>query len=132
MPSPPNLAAHDLDQQPPQPRRAASRLRLHLPAHLTFVGRRSSCLIENISQTGAQLVVDGAPRRGEEGQLKCEDLLAFFRTVWSAGNLVGVEFDETIPLQTLLNLRRINDAYSDFHRMEARRTARRWVAGELR
>ena len=128
MPLPPN----DRDQQPPQPRRAASRLRLHLPARLTFVGRRSSCLIENISQSGAQLIVDGAPRRGEEGQLKCKNLFAFFRTVWSAGNLIGVEFDETIPLQTILELRRINDAYSDFQRMEVRRTARRWVAGDLR
>nr|WP_298895534.1 PilZ domain-containing protein [uncultured Altererythrobacter sp.] len=132
MPSPPNLVAHDHDQHPPRPRRAASRLRLHLPAHLTFIGRRSACLIENISQTGAQLVVDGAPRRGEEGQLKCESLLAFFHTVWSAGNLIGVEFDETIPLQTILELRRINDAYSEFQRMEVRRAARRWVAGDLR
>ncbi|NNK45958.1 MAG: hypothetical protein HKP43_04935, partial [Altererythrobacter sp.] len=52
--------------------------------------------------------------------------------VWSAGNLIGVEFDETIPLQTILELRRINDAYSEFQRMEVRRNARRWVAGDLR
>ena len=89
-------------------------------------------MIENVSQTGAQLVVDAAPHKGEDGQLKCESLSVFFRTVWSAGNLMGVEFDETIPLQEILELRRINDSYSEYQRMEVRRTARRWVAGDLR
>ena len=115
-----------------RPRRTSSRLRLNLPAHLTLIGRSSACLIENISHTGAQLVVDTAPLRGEEGQLRCEDVKAFFRTVWGAGNLVGVEFDEAIPLHQILELHRINDAYSQDQQMEARRAARRWVAGDLR
>lgn len=114
------------------PRRAASRLKLHLPAQLTLVGRRSACLIENISRTGAQLVVDAAPRIGEEGQLKCEQLFTFFRTVWRAGNLLGVEFDEAVSLEQLLELRRINDSYSEHRRQEVRRTARLWVSGDVR
>ncbi len=128
------LETHIPHAQCPQahhPRRAASRLRLHLPARLTFVGRNSACLVENISHTGAQLFVDAAPPKGEEGQLNCETLTAFFQTVWSAGNLVGIEFDEAIPLQKILELRRINDSYSEHQRMEIRKSARRWVSGDL-
>lgn len=119
-------------EQVHSPRRAAARLRLNLPARLTFIGRSSACLVENISRTGAQLVVDRTPRKGEEGQLRCEYLSAFFRTIWGAGNLIGVEFDEAIPLEQILELRRINDSYSELQRLEVRRTARRWVAGDLR
>ena len=121
----------DTTTQTPSPRRSASRLRLHLPARLTLIGRSSTCLIENISTTGAQLIVERPPRCGEEGRLQCEDITGFFTTVWGAGNLVGVQFDEPIPLHHILELRRVNDSYSELQQLEVRRTARRWVTGEL-
>lgn len=113
------------------PRRAAPRLRLHLPATVTLLRGKSRCLIENISASGAQLLMPRPPALGDAGELECEHVSAFFTTLWSVGNLVGVEFDEPIPPRDIIELRRINDNYSEFQRQDIRRNARRWVSGEL-
>lgn len=113
-------------------RRSAARLRLHLPARMTLIRGSHDCLIENISATGAQMLTENPPSQGDLGQLRCEFVDAFFEVIWRAGNLVGVEFDENLTEQDVLALRQLNDSYSEIQKMEIRRTARRWVNGELR
>ncbi|MFZ9395410.1 MAG: PilZ domain-containing protein [Erythrobacter sp.] len=111
-------------------RRTEARLRLRLPARLVLLDRACHCIIENISCTGARLVVDNPPRLAEFGQVQCEGLDHFFETVWCRGNQVGIAFDEPVPRSALLRLRQLNDHFSEVRQRELKALARHWVTGQ--
>ena len=117
------LATHDS-------RRAASRLRLHLPARLILIDRNVECVLENISQTGARLVTSKPPKIGEFGRFRCDLIDQYFDTVWADGSRIGVHFDEPLSSNDLVDFRRFIDTFPDLQRRELMHQARRWVAGE--
>lgn len=115
---------------PPEGRRTDPRLRLQLPARLILVDRACSCVLENISRTGARLIVEQPPELGEFGQMQCEGFELFFETVWCRGKHVGVTFDEPLRRDRLLKLRQFNDCFSDLKHRQIKALARHWVNGE--
>lgn len=121
----------DVNQALPEGRRIDSRLRLHLPAKLILVGRTVPCVLQDISHSGARLVVEEVPAVGEFGQIQCTVLDRWFDTVWCAGHRVGIAFDEPIPFETLVFLRQYNDSFPQMQRSEIKARARSWVNGEL-
>lgn len=111
-------------------KRADARLRLHLPARLILATRSSPCVLENVSRTGARLVVERPPHLAEFGQIRSEFLDHFFETVWRDGNRVGIAFDEPLSGRILVGLREMHDNFPDLQRRAVRALARHWVTGE--
>ncbi|OGS58295.1 MAG: hypothetical protein A3J40_01205 [Erythrobacter sp. RIFCSPHIGHO2_12_FULL_63_10] len=112
-------------------RRDASRLRLYLPARLNMIDGMIPCIIEDISRTGARIVIQQARPIGQSGILQCPPLDAFFDRVWADGVRIGVTFEEPVSTETLHALRLLHDHHDAMSRQELRRTARDWVSGEL-
>ncbi|MBA4163531.1 MAG: PilZ domain-containing protein [Erythrobacter sp.] len=121
----PALAAHTQTG-----RRDAARLRLYLPARLALVDGVVSCIIEDISQTGAKILIQHARPIGQSGILQCPPLDVFFDRVWTDGVRVGVAFEEPVEPETLHALRQLHDNYSAMSKQELRRTAQDWVRGK--
>jgi len=122
----PDLAAHTHTG-----RRAAARLRLYMPARLVLVDGALPCILENISQTGARIVIQKARPISQSGILQCPPLDAFFDRVWAHGVRIGVTFEEPVPAETLHALRQLHDNYDSMSQQEMLRTARAWVRGDL-
>lgn len=113
-------------------RRADARLRLHLPARLVLLNRSAPCILENISLTGARLVIEKPPKVGEFGEVHGEALCEFFEVVWASGRNVGIAFDEPLRRETLFHLREFNDSFPELQKREMKQLARAWVTGEQR
>jgi hypothetical protein len=123
-------APQSLTDQPHRVRRTASRLRLNLPARLILLDRTASCVIDNISQTGARLALESPPAPGEFGRLQCANIDRFFDTSWNTDHRIGVTFDEALPMETLRSLRDYSDRFPHHKHRELKAQARDWVAGE--
>lgn len=110
-------------------RRDAARLRLYLPARLILMDGAVPCILEDISLTGAKIVLPVARTIGQSGFLQCPPLDVFFDRVWADGARLGVAFEEPVPAETLQELRILHDNHSSLVKQELRRTARDWVHG---
>ena len=68
-------------------RRKAARVRLALPGRVIFVTGHESCLLENLSRTGARIrVADDAPGVGDSAVMMVEGVEAFGVVVWARGS----------------------------------------------
>ncbi|KUO55300.1 MAG: hypothetical protein APF82_05105 [Sphingomonadales bacterium BRH_c42] len=123
----PDMAAHTHTG-----RRDAARLRLYLPARLILVDGVVPCIVEDISQTGAKLLIQNARPIGQSGILQCPPLDIFFDRVWAEGVRVGVAFEEPVAPETLHALRQLHDNHGALSKQELRRTAQDWVRGTTR
>ncbi len=112
-------------------RRSVSRLRVNLPARIILLDRTIPCVLENVSQLGARLMVEKPPKLGEFGIMQCEMLDCYFDIVWQSGRRIGVAFDQPIEQSVLIALREFNDTFSERQRNEIKALARSWVTGEL-
>ena len=110
-------------------RRNVARLRLYLPGRITTFEGELACFVENLSQTGARVIVIDSSRIGPSGILRCGDLDIFFDRVWVENGRAGLAFDETVTPETLHDLRRIHDNFDEIQRMEIRNMAHDWVNG---
>ena len=110
-------------------RRDVARLRLYLPGRIKTLGGEYPCFVEDISQTGARIIMMDAYRIGHSGILRCGELDVFFDRLWTAESRAGLAFDELIAPETLYELRRIHDNFDNIQREEIRRMAHDWVNG---
>jgi hypothetical protein len=120
------------EEKPTQGRRNVSRLRLYLPARVKTLEGEHACFVENISQTGARIIVTDSAKVGEIGTLRCGQVDILFDKVWSANGRTGLAFDELVPPDALRELRRVHDNFDEIQREEHRRIARDWVNGVIR
>ncbi|MBO0749243.1 MAG: PilZ domain-containing protein [Porphyrobacter sp.] len=112
-------------------RRAHSRLRLGISAHLqTLDGRRKIRLID-LSQGGARIVL-GEPLDTRQGVLKWFHFEAFGTVVWREGKHLGIGFDEALPLSVLIETRQWAPTVVREDAIRARKAAREWVTGNHR
>ncbi len=111
-------------------RRQHSRLRLGLPARFQTLQGTEEVRLLDLSRSGAKLALE-RPSTFKEGVLSWMDFEAFGMTVWCEGHLVGLRFDEAIPLPQVIETRnRAPDVVRD-EGLEIRDAARDWVAGTL-
>lgn len=113
----------------PVGRRGASRLRLSLPGWLTTVDKVHNCILVNLSRTGAQVAIFDSIREGEGAMLRCGSINQFVIVARGEFGLNGLEFDEPLNPDMVLELRRYNDSFPAAERRALLETARKWVTG---
>ena len=111
-------------------RRAHARLEVGIDARVeTFDGKLPARLID-LSQHGAHIVL----RRHCEisrGVLSWLEFEAFGFVAWSDGDHVGLEFDEVVPLEQLVETRNRAPSVVREESLSAETAARDWAAGTL-
>lgn len=116
---------------PPQiGRRSAPRLRLSLPAQLIAVERAHTCILLNLSRSGAQVAILDAMREGEGAILRCGVIDHFAIVTRSEFGLNAVEFDEPLTDDVVLEIRRYYENFEERERRALIETARKWVTGD--
>jgi hypothetical protein len=111
-------------------RRTAPRLRISLPGHLTAVDRVHSCILLNLSRTGAQVAILDSMREGEGAILRCGVINHFVIVARSEFGLNGLTFDEPLSDQVVLEIRRYHENFEERERRALIETARKWVNGD--
>ncbi|WP_146107747.1 PilZ domain-containing protein [Porphyrobacter sp. HT-58-2] len=114
----------------PVGRRAAPRLRLSLPAQLVAVEKVHTCILLNLSRTGAQVAILDAMREGEGAILRCGIINNFAIITRSEFGLNALEFDEPLTDEIVLEIRRYHETFEEREKRALIETARKWVTGD--
>ncbi len=85
----------------PVERRMAARARADCPVRLQTAGGDRHGRLWDLSETGAQVLVDDPPAENSIALLKWNDVEVFCRIVWSANDMCGVMFEKPISRQTV-------------------------------
>jgi hypothetical protein len=80
--------------------------------------------IKNLSCTGALIQCGQALQVGKEGVLQGEHIDHFCRIVWTDGSFYGLQFDEPLPMDVVLELHRITG--EDVERAETKAAEEWW------
>lgn len=111
-------------------RRTAPRLRISLPGQLIAVDKVHTCILLNLSRTGAQVAILEALREGEGAILRCGVINHFAIVARSEFGLNALEFDERLSDAVVLEIRRYHENFEERERRELIEKARRWVTGD--
>ena len=111
------------------PRRKNARLRMGIPASLVTIDGREQITLLDLSQTGARLCLSRSARLSN-GVLKWLGFEAFGSAVWRDETVVGLQFDEPIALDWLLDTRAKLPSCLD-EDADVRSFARAWVNGSV-
>lgn len=110
-------------------RRNVARLRPHLPGRIKTLEGEHPCIVEDLSQTGARIILADEHSFGSSGILRCGMLDIFFERVWANHGRAGLAFDEIVAPETLYELRRVHDNFDELQRSDIRRMAHDSVNG---
>ena len=111
-------------------RRAAPRLRLSLPAQLIAIEKAHTCILLNLSRTGAQVAILDAMRKGEGAILRCGIINHFAIVTRAEFGLNALEFDEPLTDAIVLETRRYHENFEEREKRALIETARKWVTGD--
>ncbi|MEO1730736.1 MAG: PilZ domain-containing protein [Pseudomonadota bacterium] len=111
-------------------RRNAARLRLSLPARFVSVERTHQCILLNLSRSGAKIAILESVQEGESGILHCGGLEVFAVIVRSEFSLNGLQFEEEISDDQVLEMRHYHESFEERERRQLIETARNWVTGD--
>jgi len=94
-------------------RRAAPRARVFVPADVLLLQGLEKCRLDDLSQHGARITLDGhMPRPGSGAVLQLKDLDVFGTVVWVKDQRCGLQFEEVVPLPRVVGIRHYADAYA--------------------
>jgi len=113
-------------------RRAASRVRLRIPATIILLSGKYACQLDDLSQTGARLTIDPPPPPHASGVLVINGLEAFGEVVWSSMGRAGMAFDEPMPLEQVIAVRHYADSFAEHEQNARERMVREFVMGRPR
>jgi len=126
----PSLDAHDAGALSPNAgRRRHARARLAIPARLTTIGDTLSCLIEDVSVSGARLACPCSLPLGTRCIVECEIECLFGHVVRTQGESCAIELIEPLTRDQVVALRRFSDSLPRRAREELREAARAWALG---
>lgn len=80
--------------------------------------------IKNLSCTGALIQCDQPLKVGKEGVLESKQIDHFCRIVWTDGSLYGLQFDNPLQMDVVLDLHRITG--DDIERAESKAAEEWW------
>ncbi len=83
--------------------------------------------IRNLSVTGAAIDCDAPLKVGAEGVLQVGRVDALARVIWQKGQTYGIQFDQPLPNQLVLDLHRITE--EDVRRSQVQ-AAKEWFTGQ--
>lgn len=111
-------------------RRSAPRLRISLPGQLIAVDKVHTCILMNLSRTGAQVAILDSLRKGEGAILRCGAIDHFGIITRSEFGLNALTFDEPLSDALVLDIRRYHENFEERERRALIETARKWVTGD--
>lgn len=115
-------------------RRASARLRLAVPARFVSVSATQSCILLDISRSGARIALASPAPARQLGFVEIGRLELFGTVVRSErrgdGGINAVAFDEPISEADVLAVRRYAEVFEQREREALRDQVRRWVSGE--
>jgi hypothetical protein len=110
--------------------RSYARLRLAIPAEMELTHGIRSCLLDNLSRSGARVRAEAPPKVGSSVILKFADFEAFAMVVWVQGIQCGLLFDEQLTQDAMQQLRWISENHAKYQRAQMQGVARDWSQGE--
>jgi hypothetical protein len=126
----------DTQQLRPTGRRGAARLRLAIPVRLIATHATATCVLLDLSITGARIGLASPLPAGEWAYLQIDRIEVFAEVVrrmsGAAGGINGLKFDEPLSQADVLAVRRHADGFEQRQREALRDQVRRWVSGEDR
>ena len=126
------------DPATPRPtgRRGAARLRLAIPVRIVSTHATQTCILLDLSRTGARIGLAEPLAPGMCLYLKIAQFEVFAevirRDLGEGGGINGLAFDETLPDATVLAVRQHAEGFEQRQRESFRDQVRRWVSGESR
>lgn len=108
-------------------RRGASRLRLLADGRFMGIEGNYPVTLLDLSQTGAKIAFDH-PLKEKAGFLSWMSHETFGEIVWQEGLYVGLQFDQPIAYEWLLDTRMHYRHVDEARRLAAMRAARDWVS----
>jgi hypothetical protein len=122
----------DTDSQTaPIGRRTAARLRVSLPAQLIAIEKVHTCILLNLSRTGAQVAILDALRVGEGAILRCGVINHFAIVSRIEFGLNALKFDEPLTDAVVLDIRCFYENFEEREKRALIDIARKWVAGDV-
>lgn len=122
------------EEPTPVGRRGSPRLRLSIPGRFVSIFSTQSCVLLDISRTGARLALPGPLARNESGFIAIKQFEVFGTIVRSEtgpdGGVNAMVFDEPIAKSMVLEIRKLAEDFELRERAALRDQVRRWVAGE--
>ncbi len=112
-------------------RRAAARARLALPGRAVSFDGTKSCLVLDVSQTGAQIGCEDVPKVGAMVVIEVSSVELFGTVAWVRGNHYGLDFDEPLAHETVVDLRHQADAFDRTERARLLKLAEEFVVGRV-
>lgn len=118
----------------PTGRRGAARLRLAIPVRLVATYATETCVLLDLSRSGARIGLERPMARGDCAYLQLAGIEAFAEVVrrhcGESGGVNGLAFDEPLPDAAVLAVRRHAETFEQRQREAFRDQVRRWVSGE--
>lgn len=124
-----SLAPHLDHSQHNVGRRAAARLRLALPAKLVTICETRTCVVSNLSQTGAQIGLERPLALGDAAFLQCGGIDQFGTIVRCRRGVNALHFEAPLTHDQVLAIRDFADNSDALERQSLRQMARDWIAG---
>jgi hypothetical protein len=118
------------DMSVTESRRNDARARLKIPARLVLLYGGCPCVVADISRKGACVITEYALKVGDHGVLQRHGLDHFFAVHWHRDDRYGLSFEEVVPKETILSLRRLAENYEREQKEQLREFGREWVQGE--
>jgi hypothetical protein len=109
--------------------RLFNRLRLGAPAVLELIHERRPCLLDDISSTGARLLVKPPPAVDTVAILRFHELKIYSRVIWTKGAEVGLQFDRPLELEDMQGMLWITENRELYERICRSGHAHTWTDG---
>jgi hypothetical protein len=111
-------------------RRAHARLRVGIAARIETLEGQQGVRLVDLSQSGAQVILS-EPGEIRRAVLCWLDFEAFGAVVWREGEHLGIEFEELLPMEQLIQTRQLAPSVVRKEVFGDRQAARDWVAGNI-
>ena len=109
--------------------RLFNRLRLNAAATLELTHQRCTCLLDDISSTGARLRIDPAPVSGTVAVLRFHELKIYAQVIWAKHGEVGLRFEQPLALEDMQGMLWITENRELYDRICGAGHAPDWAKG---
>lgn len=115
--------------RPAQGHRQFNRLRLGVPAALVLTHETRSCLIDDISSTGARLRIERPLAEHQSLVLSFHELKLFSTVMWVRGGECGLRFGQPLELEDMQGMLWIKENRALYERICETGHAMDWSEG---
>ena len=123
------MGMHSLPRATPG-HRTFNRLRLGAPAQLQLTHETRSCLLDDISSSGARLRITHPLAPQQTAVLIFHELKLYSTVMWCKGSECGLKFDQPLELEDMQGMLWITENRELYERICNQAHALAWAEGE--